>query len=359
MRANLLLLISLFFAISLHCQNFVGVSRSEGGQTIILYNDQVLEIKLPCQPSTGYAWYATDINKEVITRTGDWDFISEEMSGKVGQAGTEIIRFTGVSEGTTELTLEYKRPWEKNKIAEDIFKVTVISKGKYTGNFTPPVKSQTIEKKKHPLGSSAFPSSFSWQPFCSPVKDQAKCGACWSFATTGSFEAIVNIIDHNMRSFSEQWLINCVSGEYGCQGGFCPNQYLVSEGAVYENDFPYTNASCYTNYGNNAQCIGICGTNTHHEKPDSARYVNMINNHAPSDEMIKQAIYNYGPVWANLCALNNFNTYKRGVLINSDGKLLNHAVVLVGWKDSTMSNGSSGYWILKNSWGPSTENMAI
>ena len=27
------------------------------------------------------------------------------------------------------------------------------------------------------------------------------------------------------------------------------------------------------------------------------------------------------------------------------------AIVLVGWKDTTVSDGSGGYWIMRNSWG--------
>ena len=63
-----------------------------------------------------------------------------------GQPGTEIIRFIGVSQGTSELTLEYKRPWEKNKKSDDNFKITIISDGKYTGNYKPTIIKQIFKE---------------------------------------------------------------------------------------------------------------------------------------------------------------------------------------------------------------------
>ena len=53
----------------------------------LILQDQVLEIKLPCQPSTGYGWYPTAINKGVIKQTGDWDFLPDNNN--------DLVRTTG------------------------------------------------------------------------------------------------------------------------------------------------------------------------------------------------------------------------------------------------------------------------
>lgn len=169
-----LLIVTILSGLSAYCQNFVGVTKINEGQTIKLSNEQVLEIKLPCNPSTGFAWYPTLINTNVIKQTGDWDFISDQSSGIVGKPGTEIIRFIGVSEGTSELRLEYRRPWERNKPSIDFYKLTIISNGKYTGTYTPPVKAKPLNKQKSfksPKSPSPLPSSFSWQPYCTPIKN--------------------------------------------------------------------------------------------------------------------------------------------------------------------------------------------
>lgn len=358
MRRNLLLIVAILFTVNAWCQNFVGLTRNSEGQTIILNNDQVLEIKLPCQPSTGYGWYPTTLNKDVIAQAGDWEFVSSQASKMVGQQGTGIFRFIGLSKGTSELTFEYKRPWEKNKSSNDVFKVTIVSSGKYTGNYIPYKTQKSLTQQINSSSSSnsvslksSFPSSFNWLSQCSPVKDQGNCGSCWSFAATGCFETIINIIDHNMRNLSEQWLLNCDSKYNGCLGGFSPNDYWVSPGAVYTSDLPYNSSSCAAG----STCEGTCSTYPYHEKADSSKFINVINDHSTymEIEQIKHAIYNYGPVWVDACSGYYLPAYVKGIDTTNDGNLLNHAVVLVGWKDSVVSKTIAGYWILRNSWGTS------
>jgi hypothetical protein len=105
-----------------------------------------------------------------------------------------------------------------------------------------------------------------------------------------------------------------------------------SNGCVYEADEKYKAAD------------GTCkSTYVYHEK--AVGYKELATN--PTTDQIKQAIYNYGPVWACVCAGTNFDAYKSGVLTKSDGTTVNHAIVLCGWDDATSS------WVLRNSWGTS------
>ena len=52
------------------------------------------------------------------------------------------------------------------------------------------------------------------------VKDQGYCGSCWAFSSTGALEGMHFIQTGDLVSFSEQQLVSCVSGCYGCGGGW-------------------------------------------------------------------------------------------------------------------------------------------
>lgn len=59
----------------------------------------------------------------------------------------------------------------------------------------------------------------------SGVKNQGKCGSCWTFSTVGCLEAVNAINTGMMELFSEQQLVDCAQGfeNYGCDGGL-PSQ---------------------------------------------------------------------------------------------------------------------------------------
>jgi C1A family cysteine protease len=74
----------------------------------------------------------------------------------------------------------------------------------------------------------AVPNAVNWVTagYVYPVKDQAQCGSCWAFSTTGSSESSY-AINHgltgsNMVSLSEQQLVSCSQayGNQGCNGGW-------------------------------------------------------------------------------------------------------------------------------------------
>jgi len=320
----------IIFALNVGSQDFIRVDKNNADGKIFVSRDQVLEVRLPSNPSTGYSWYLTNSSNNIMKQVGDWDFISDNPNQPTGAAGTQVIRFVGTSAGTAELQLSYSRPWEKNKEPLEVYKITIESEGKYTGTYTSSIK--PIEPVNYGESTRALPAAFSWQSQCTKVKDQGSCGSCWSFTTTGSFEAVVNIWDNTPLDFSEQFLVNCHTASSGCSGGSNSSYSMYTKfGAVNEVDLPYKQAD------------GTCGTYTYHQKGISYKTV------TNSVASIKQAVYDYGPIYTAINAGNNFQNYSSGILTQTDGTTLNHAVLICGWDDN---NGTNGHWIIKNSWGP-------
>ncbi len=194
-----------------------------------------------------------------------------------------------------------------------------------------------------------LPTRFDWreQRGVTPVKNQASCGSCWAFGTVGPLECNILIHDGVEVDLAEQWLVSCNQDGWGCQGGWWAHDYFQwktdsfnGTGAVLEEDFPYQ-----------AQNVPCNGPYDHPYRIDSWRLIG-FGVGSPSEESIKQAIMDYGPVSSAVAVDSAFGAYTEGVF-NHTYDRINHAVVLVGWDDDYEWNGETyGVWFMRNSWGP-------
>jgi C1A family cysteine protease len=187
------------------------------------------------------------------------------------------------------------------------------------------------------IGGNVIPSEVDWREkgAVTPVKDQGKCGSCWSFSATGSMEGAWAIRTGKLESFSEQQLIDCSIeyGNSGCQGGLMDGgfEYAIDNGMCLENDKPYLARSDTCNRCNKvayfSQCFDVTSMNELH---------------------LKQAV-SRGPVSVAIEADTLvFQLYSGGIVDNVKcGTNLDHGVLVVGYGED---NGKK-YWIVKNSWG--------
>jgi len=79
-------------------------------------------IELISNPTTGYSW-EVDFDGEYLTLVNA-EYIPEQPES-TGSGGVEKFTFTGLKVGTTEVMMNYKRPWEEESIKTEVFKVTI------------------------------------------------------------------------------------------------------------------------------------------------------------------------------------------------------------------------------------------
>lgn len=173
-----------------------------------------------------------------------------------------------------------------------------------------------------------------------PVKNQAQCGSCWAFSSTGAVEGAYFLKTGNLTSFSEQQLVSCDRVDQGCNGGEMDNafQWIQQQGGLCsENDYPYNSG-----VGTRGDCQHKCTV-----VPDSS-----VTSHvdvAPKEESLMTAL-NKQPVSIAIEADGfGFQLYHSGVYTGKCGTNLDHGVLAVGYGTE---NGKD-YWLVKNSWGES------
>jgi len=189
-------------------------------------------------------------------------------------------------------------------------------------------------------GLFTVPDTVDWskQGVVTPVKDQAQCGSCWAFSTTGSIEGAVAIKTGKLTSLSEQQLVDC-SGAYGnmgCNGGLMDSafQYVISNnGLCAEADYPYKAAD------------GSCKTACAKTSPIKS-FVDVSQN---NEDALKAAVAQQPVSVAIEADQLGFQFYSGGVFDGSCGTNLDHGVLAVGYGTESRKD----FWLVKNSWGGS------
>ena len=166
------------------------------------------------------------------------------------------------------------------------------------------------------------------------VKNQARCGSCWAFSTTGSFEGAYQIAGNPLTAFSEQYLLDCDKVDQACNGGLMDNAFKQIEslgGLPTEASYPYLAAK------------GTCKST-----PQVATLTGFTDVPTKSETALVAALAK-GPVSVAVEADKSvFQSYKSGVVTSAlCGTQLDHGVLAVGYG----TDAGTDYYKVKNSWG--------
>lgn len=188
------------------------------------------------------------------------------------------------------------------------------------------------------------PESLDWRLYgaVTPVKDQAICGSCWSFATTGALEGSLFLKTGSLQVLSQQMLVDCSwgFGNNGCDGG--------EEWRGYEWIMKHGGIATTETYGPYMGMNGFCHLNSSQLIAQVKSYTNVTSGDA---EALKMALFKNGPAAVSIDASHrSFVFYSHGVYYEpACGNTLDdldHAVLAVGYG----SLDGQSYWLIKNSW---------
>ena len=210
----------------------------------------------------------------------------------------------------------------------------------------------------------SLPSSVDWRDHnvVSAVKDQGKCGSCWTFATAELIESAVALATGELYDLSPQQIVSCCPNPDGCGGtGGCEGgtvnvaiDYITSTtGLASQWTYPYMQEVYYNSYtGSNGECMdGLTMTKNGKTLELTPAIVQLegweaLGTNSYTDLMVALS---KGPVAVSVDA--DFGSYEEGIYDGCDASapLIDHAVVAVGYGEE---NGV-GYWIIRNSWSAS------
>lgn len=101
----------------------VTLGEGDSGHTIKVNVGQQIIVKLPSNQTTGYSWSTATLGG--LEQVGKATYKASETTAVVGSGGTQSFTFSGRHQGSGQLTLEYRRPWEKGTPAAQTWTVVV------------------------------------------------------------------------------------------------------------------------------------------------------------------------------------------------------------------------------------------
>jgi len=173
------------------------------------------------------------------------------------------------------------------------------------------------------------------------VKNQGHCGACWAFSTTGAIEGARFIKTNELKSLSEQNLVDCDSHDSACEGGMMERAFTYDmKGLCSEEEYPYKMEKGSVCNPNNCSPVADSGVLYYIDVPEK------------SDAGLRASIAMQPTSVAIDSRSIYLQLYKSGVFHVDhcgEGGIIDHGVLAVGYGHD--ENLDKDYYLIKNSWG--------
>jgi hypothetical protein len=198
---------------------------------------------------------------------------------------------------------------------------------------TEPLNTNVIEKRGEKLTAPGALIDWVARGKTTAIKDQGQCGSCWAFSATEESESANLIAGRGVPAGAPQELVDCDHSDSGCGGGN-PREalgWIQGNGLDAESCYPYRGVD------------GGCAAN----RCSPAIRISQVIPIGGSEPAIYGAL---GSMPLSICCdAQPWQYYTGGILHAAQcGTNIDHAIQLVGYSPQ-----AGGYWIVRNSWGPS------
>jgi len=186
----------------------------------------------------------------------------------------------------------------------------------------------------------------------SEVNNQAKCFACYAFASTGAIEAALVIQGKPLRKLSAQQIVDCSTPSsgfmnHGCKGGTMVKsyKYIIKNGLM-----PWTDYGYRTELNSRPECK-LMYARCKYKKEKVVQHIDGYVNIRKGSEKDMANAAGMRPISAAIDAHHRpFKLYRSGVFsLDACTTHLTHGLLIVGYG----TKDEKKYWKVKNSWGTS------
>jgi inhibitor of cysteine peptidase len=102
----------------------ITVGLASSGSQRSMHRGDLLVVRLPSNPSTGYTWTSRSGTRPALV-SKNRTYVPPKDGHRLGAPGTAVLRYQAVAAGRTVIRLAYVRPWEKGVAPTRTFTLSV------------------------------------------------------------------------------------------------------------------------------------------------------------------------------------------------------------------------------------------